>query len=178
MEAEYSEGLPTISLRSLELADADDVMSWGTDARVARFCRWETYTSRDDAVAFIRDFAIPHKWCRAICVAGRPAGSISVQVGEGSDACRGEIGYVLAHRYWGKGIATSAVRMAVRAVFAEFPGLQRIEGLVDTENYGSQRVLEKCGFVREGVLRKYMLLKGRMRDMVIFGILSEDIMRE
>ncbi|KAF3786137.1 putative ribosomal N-acetyltransferase [Nymphaea thermarum] len=178
MEFEDGEEGFTISLRPFELTDADDVMGWATDARVARFCRWMPYTSRDDAAAFIRDVAIPHSWCRAICLAGRPVGSISVEVGEGSSACRGEIGYVLAHRYWGKGIATTAVRKAVQAAFAAFPALRRIEGLVDSENFGSQRVLEKCGFVREGVLRKYMLLKGQVRDMVIFSILLEDIMQE
>ena len=45
---------------------------------------------------------------------------------------------------------------------------------MDVDNKGSQRVLEKAGFVREGVLRKYFLQKGRVRDMVIFSLLSTD----
>ena len=45
---------------------------------------------------------------------------------------------------------------------------------MDVENVGSQKVLEKSGFVREGVLRKYMLLKGKTRDMVMFSRLSSD----
>jgi RimJ/RimL family protein N-acetyltransferase len=45
--------------------------------------------------------------------------------------------------------------------------------VADVDNPASQRVLEKAGFVREGVLRKYILLKGRPRDMVIFSIVVD-----
>ena len=59
-------------------------------------------------------------------------------------------------------------------IFAEWPHLERLEAIVDVENPGSQRVLEKAGFQREGVLRKYMLLKGKTRDLVMFSLLSFD----
>jgi RimJ/RimL family protein N-acetyltransferase len=53
--------------------------------------------------------------------------------------------------------------------------LERLEALVDVENIGSQRVLEKAGFQKEGVLRKYLFMKGKSRDMIMFGILSTDL---
>ncbi|CAI0465908.1 unnamed protein product [Linum tenue] len=66
--------------------------------------------------------------------------------------------------------------MAVKAVFEEWgPELERVEGLVDVENVGSQRVLEKAGFYREGLLRRYVVFKGRSRDMVMFSILCSDV---
>ncbi|KAL4633587.1 hypothetical protein ACB092_04G132700 [Castanea dentata] len=49
-----------------------------------------------------------------------------------------------------------------------------LEAIVDAENVGSQRVLEKVGFQREGVLRMYMILKGKTRDLVMFSLLSSD----
>ena len=52
--------------------------------------------------------------------------------------------------------------------------MERLEAIVDVENVGSQRVLEKAGFQREGVLRKYMILKGKTRDLVIFSLLSSN----
>ncbi|XP_031498114.1 uncharacterized protein LOC116262728 [Nymphaea colorata] len=175
MAEEEGTGGLSISLRPFEIEDADDVMAWKGDPRVAAFCRWGTYTTLDEAIAFIQDFAIPHEWCRAICVAGRPVGCISVTIGKDEARCRGLLKYELAHRCWGKGVATSAVRLALPAVFRELPGLERIEAMVALENKGSMRVLEKCGFLREVILRKYVIGKGRLWDVALFSILSEEI---
>lgn len=87
---------------------------------------------------------------------------------------RGEIGYVLGRKYWGKGIATEAVRLVAAEIFKEKPEMERLEALVDVDNVGSQKVLEKVGFVREGVMRKFMYLKGNVRDMVMFSLLPSD----
>ncbi|XP_016505363.1 uncharacterized protein LOC107823251 [Nicotiana tabacum] len=98
-------------------------------------------------------------------------GSISVTP---NSVIRAELGYVLAYKYWGKGIVRKTVKMVTSVIFTELPNLERIEALVDVDNKGSQRVLEKAGFLKEGVLRKYMVLKGRSRDMVIFSFLATD----
>ncbi|XP_057485523.1 uncharacterized protein LOC130771850 [Actinidia eriantha] len=169
------EDFSNISLRLLDLSDVDDFMEWATDPQVAQFCSWDTFTSKEQAMAYIGDFIVPHPWFRAICLGDRAIGTISVSQNPGvENSCRGEIGYVLGSKYWGKGIATRAVKMVAADIFLEWPHLERLEGLVDVDNKGSQRVLEKAGFVREGVLRKYFLQKGRARDMVIFSLLSTD----
>ncbi|KAL4273413.1 hypothetical protein GQ457_13G026800 [Hibiscus cannabinus] len=165
---------PNLSLRPLDVSDIDAFMVWATDAKVARFCTWEPYTNKEDGLSFIKNTVVPHPWFRAICVHDRPIGAISVTSNSGNDKCRGELGYVLASKYWGRGIATKAVGMVAETIFDEWPHLERLEALVDVENLGSQRVLEKAGFQREGVLRKYVVLKGRSRDMVMFSLLSTD----
>ncbi|KAL5195096.1 putative ribosomal-protein-alanine acetyltransferase [Glycine soja] len=71
-------------------------------------------------------------------------------------------------------IATHAVKQVVKAAFSEFPHLERLQALVDVENVASQRVLEKAGFQREGVLRKYVVIKGKSRDMITFSVLPND----
>jgi RimJ/RimL family protein N-acetyltransferase len=86
-----------------------------------------------------------------------------------------ELGYVLGSKYWGKGITTCAVKQVVKVVFSEFSHLERLEALVDVENVGSQRVLEKAGFQKEGVLRKYLIRKGKSRDTIMFSLLSTDV---
>lgn len=67
--------------------------------------------------------------------------------------------------------------MVVSAVFSEWPDLERLEAFVDVDNKGSQRVLEKTGFLREGILRKYTVLKVKSRDLVIFSFLRTDSLR-
>ncbi|KAK6913961.1 GNAT domain [Dillenia turbinata] len=174
MEENFSE----ITLRPLDLSDVDDFMEWATDDRVSRYCSWEPYTSKKDALNYIRDIIVPHPWYRAICIHKKPVGAISVKPYFGNDGCRAQVGYGLAFKYWGKGIATRAVELAAMIVFKEYPNLERLEGLVDVDNVGSQRVLEKAGFVREGVLRKYMIMKDNCRDMVMFSLVATDLRRQ
>lgn len=163
-----------ITLRPLDLSDIDAFMVWASDDKVARFCTWDAYTSRADALDFIKNKVIPHPWFRAICLNGQPIGTISVTRNTGIDECRGELGYALGYKYWGKGIVTKAVKLVANTIFSEWPHLERLEALVLVENVGSQRVLEKAGFQREGVLRKYVTLKGKTRDLMMFSLLSAD----
>ncbi|KAL5707068.1 hypothetical protein ACHQM5_025162 [Ranunculus cassubicifolius] len=159
-----------LSLRPLNLSDVDDVLVWLTDDQVSHYCRWETYTSKEDALDYITNIAIPHPWYRAICLDNTLLG-IEILIPLLKLICRGELGYVVGSSYLGKGIATKAVRMVVDCIFDEWKELERVEALV---NVGSQRVLEKAGFVKEGVLRKYCILKGSTRDMVMFSFLKTD----
>jgi RimJ/RimL family protein N-acetyltransferase len=64
--------------------------------------------------------------------------------------------------------------LTIKAAFEEFDYLERLEAVADVDNPASQRVLEKAGFKREGVLRKYVRLKGESRDMVMFSFLVSD----
>lgn len=171
MQFDYSD----ISLRLLDLTDVDDFMEWFTDDNVTKFCSHDTtFISKEHAMRYIADVVIPHPWFRAICLNGKPIGSISVSPFHGSDRCRGEIGYEISSKYWGKGIATKAVKMVVSTIFFEWPHLERLEAVVAVDNLGSQRVLEKAGFIKEGVLRKYYLVKGIPKDVVMFSLLSTD----
>ncbi|KAI3469588.1 hypothetical protein Pfo_026251 [Paulownia fortunei] len=163
-----------ITLRPIALSDVDDFMVWATDDRVTKFCLWDTYTSKEQAVDYVKNHATPHPWLRVICIKNRAVGAISVTPYSGFGRCRGELGYVLAHKYWGKGIVTRAVKMVASTIFNEWPHLNRIQAVVDVGNKGSQRVLEKAGFQREGVLRNYKVLKGKTVDEVMYSILDTD----
>ncbi|OMP03996.1 hypothetical protein CCACVL1_02216 [Corchorus capsularis] len=163
-----------LSFRQLDVSDIDDFMVWATDEKVTRFCTWEPYTNKEDGLNFIKNTVLPHPWFRAICIDNRPIGAITVTSNSGNNRCRGELGYVLASKYWGKGIVTRAVKMVADTIFEEWPHLERLEALVDVENVGSQKVLEKAGFQKEGVLRKYFIHKGKCRDRVMFSLLSTD----
>ncbi|KAL2463895.1 Acyl-CoA N-acyltransferase (NAT) superfamily protein [Forsythia ovata] len=163
-----------ITLRPIELSDVDDFMVWAADDKVTRFCLWDTYTSKEQALNYIKNCAIPHPWLRVICIENRAIGAITVTPGSGFDRCRGELGYVLSYNYWGKGIVTRAVQMVASTIFKEWPYLERLQAIVATDNNGSQRVLEKAGFQLEGLLRKYRVIKGKTKDEVMFSLLSTD----
>ncbi|KAM3310305.1 hypothetical protein ACQJBY_031162 [Aegilops geniculata] len=178
MEQQRREPAPEteVTLREFTEADAEALFAWASDPRVVLFQRREAYARVDEARRYIRDHVLPHPWYRAICLDAVPVGSISVKPCPTDEGLRrASLGYRVAHGYWGRGIATRAVRMAAAAAFAEWPWLLRLEAVADVENPASQRVLEKAGFVREGVLRRYVVLKGRPRDMVMFSLVHSEL---
>ncbi|KAK1290878.1 hypothetical protein QJS10_CPB18g01433 [Acorus calamus] len=165
---------PKITLRKFDLSDVDDFLKWASDPRVTRYGRYDTpITTRAEALAHLRDVILPHPWFRAICVGDdkRAVGSILVDPCE-SEKCRASMGGRLACEYWGKGIATRAVEAVVKEIFEELPHLMRLEAVANVENVASQRVLEKAGLTREGVLRRYIVRRGRARDVVMYSVLS------
>ncbi|KAK9671259.1 hypothetical protein RND81_12G017500 [Saponaria officinalis] len=164
-----------LSIRPINSAiDAEDFFVWASDDLVTRFCTWDSYKSKEQAIEYINNNAMKHPYFKVICLNNKAIGAISLTLNDGNDKCRGELGYVLAREYWGRGIATWAVEAVVSTVFEERSELERVEALVDVENIGSQKVLEKVGFVKEGVLRKYCILKGKIRDMTMFSFLRKD----
>lgn len=74
-----------------------------------------------------------------------------------------EIGYWLGEPYWGKGIATEAVRQLVEIGFAETT-LVRIYAGIFSSNPASMRVLAKNGFVLEGIGRQAVYKNGQLLD--------------
>ncbi|KAL9232671.1 hypothetical protein vseg_007753 [Gypsophila vaccaria] len=164
-----------LSIRQINVAtDVDDFMVWASDDMVTKFCSFDSYKSKEQAIEYINNIAMKHPYFKVICLSNKAIGTISVTLNVGNDKCRGELGYLLAREYWGRGIATWAVQAVLSTIFEEREGLERVEALVDVENVGSQKVLEKVGFVKEGVLRKFCIQKGKTRDMVMFSFLREN----
>jgi RimJ/RimL family protein N-acetyltransferase len=82
---------------------------------------------------------------------------------------KAEIGYWLAKPYWGRGIMTAVVHRACEFAFQQW-GLARITAHVFALNAASARVLEKCGFVQEGYLRKHHQKDGQLLDARLYGL--------
>ena len=85
------------------------------------------------------------------------------------------LGYWVRTSAAGRGIATMATRLAAKFAFAQL-GLQRIEIVAAIGNVPSQRVAEKAGARREGVLRNRLLINGESLDAVLFSLVPEDVL--
>ena len=99
------------------------------------------------------------------------AGSICVTRQHNIHARTGELGYYIAQSFWGRGLATSAVRQMCEWVFAH-TDLLRIFAEPFAFNAASQRVLEKCGFACEGTLRANAVKKGAVLDMKMYALIK------
>lgn len=85
----------------------------------------------------------------------------------------GELGYELHPKYWGKGLASEAVRAVVECGHSTL-GLHRIEAWTLPGNGASDSVLKKAGFRYEGTHRQKAWFKGAYRDFRMFGRLEGD----
>ncbi|MBU3127858.1 GNAT family N-acetyltransferase [Clostridium tagluense] len=86
---------------------------------------------------------------------------------------RADLGYDLRPEYWNRGIMTEALDAVIDFTFNK-ADVNRIEASVSNENNASIRVLEKLGFIKEGVLRKRSYWGGSYRDMVMLSILKNE----
>ena len=86
----------------------------------------------------------------------------------------GTIGYWIGQPFAGKGYMTSALRVLLPTLFGEL-NLHRVEAACIPGNLASVRVLEKCGFAREGLARRYLCINGVWQDHYLYGLLDEDV---
>ena len=84
-----------------------------------------------------------------------------------------EMGYWIGEPYWGRGIASEAVRLILKYGFEEL-GIERIFAAAFDHNIGSMRVLLKNGFVKEGILRKAVYKNETYLDEHRFAKLKSD----
>ena len=86
---------------------------------------------------------------------------------------RGEVGFCLVPDARGRGLATRAMGLLIGWAFGAL-NLLRLEMTTTPNNAGAAAVAERLGFVREGVLRRRNVERGRRVDLVWFGLLQEE----
>jgi len=160
-------------LRSWSEADVPELAVACNDPEIAYWIPPipSPYTE-DDARAFISGEP-GESHSLAITLEGRIAGGIGM--GVNTHDYRGRIGYWVAAGARGRGVCTRALRLLARFGLDEL-GLVRLELITDPDNVASQRVAEKVGFRREGVLRAHLRHPdGRIRDSVMFSLLPGEL---
>ncbi len=86
---------------------------------------------------------------------------------------KGRIGYDLQYRHWGKGIMTEVLKEICHYGFEELC-LNRIEAEVMQGNKGSEKLLEKLQFKKEGILRQWMHWNDKFYDITMYSLLKSD----
>ncbi|MFT4024394.1 MAG: GNAT family protein [Flavihumibacter sp.] len=109
----------------------------------------------------------------AIETGGRFCGMIGVVPQKDVHRLGAEIGYWIGEPYWGRGIATQAVAAMIHYAFTQFPFVRLYAGIFE-HNAASMRVLEKNGFVKEGIGRKAIIKNGLVIDEHRYALLKQD----
>ena len=177
-------GLPTLDgarvrLRAPRAGDAADVLAVFGDAGHLRYWSHGPLADLDAARAYVDGIGAGWRerrlfqWAVTEPPADRLLGTVTL-VGWDREHRRAEVGFIVHPAQAGRGLATDAVRTALRFAFGPM-GLHRVEADVDPDNAASLRVLERLGFRREGLLRERWFTFGRWKDTVLLGLLAADL---
>lgn len=101
------------------------------------------------------------------------AGEIGIALKEDVFRLNAEIGYFISKKFWGKGLATQAVKKMTEYTFANFNIVRIVAGVFDF-NKSSMKVLEKNGYYLESVRKKAVIKKGEIIDDYIWVKLKEN----
>ena len=144
-------------LRRPRLSDAASIFEgYAQDELVTRYLAWRPHRSLADTEAFLqtRLGEWPTGPRTSWTITRRDDSQVIGMISQRQVVpFRISLAYVLARAVWKQGLMTEAAR-AVTQLALERPAIYRVEAYCDVENAASARVLEKLGFLREGVLRR------------------------
>jgi [ribosomal protein S5]-alanine N-acetyltransferase len=144
-----------VELRPVGPADAPILFeSWGRQPENFTHLTARVFAELSDARAYIAGlFQTPES--RAFHIVKRDGEVVGI-VKAAVVGHRAQVGYVVSKPFWGRGFATDAVRQLVTSLEAS-PSISRIWATCALDNAASARVLEKAGFQREAILKKWVI---------------------
>jgi RimJ/RimL family protein N-acetyltransferase len=167
-------------LRRPLMEDARNVfVRYASDPAVTRFLGWRPHASVEDTKLLISccnaewgQYGVGNYLIQSR-EDGALVGSVSLRL---VSAQRAATGYVLARDAWGRGYATEAL-LAMRSLALRL-GVLRLSAICHPDHRASWRVLQKCGFTREGVLRGHAqfpnIAPGVASDVLSYAFVFED----
>lgn len=165
-------------LRKIELNDALNLYEYLSRDEVTKYYDLDTLTSKQQVVDLIQGLLYRYKvgrqirWGISLKSNNNIIGTCGFHALE-PDHYKAEIGYELHPDYWGTGIMSEVLARVVGYGFEEM-NLNRIEAFYQPANTASKKVLEKNGFIYEGLLKKRFFTKGNFVDVALCALLRDD----
>ena len=166
-------------LREATTEDAPDMFRYLSDKDVVKHMGLEPFQSVEDALDEISWYQSIHedgsgiRWGITLKTSGKVIGSCGF-LNRSTKNYRAEVGFELSKEYWGKGIASEALEAVIKFGFEHY-SFERIEALIEPANVPSQKLVEKQGFKREGLLRHYEFTCGKFDDLYMYSLLKDDL---
>ena len=164
-------------LREIDMGDVDALFDIRSDERVMRYIGRSKAKEKSDSIELIeriiRDLKENTSISWAITLKDDPKligtiGYYRIKL----EHHRGEVGYALHPDHWGKGIMCEALNAVTEVGFQQF-GFHSIEGVTEPRNHSSNRLLQRCGFIREGLFKENYLWNGEFLDSTVYSKLAE-----
>jgi ribosomal-protein-alanine N-acetyltransferase len=168
---------PSLRVRIPCTDDAAALYRHASDPEVTRWFSWGPYIAEEEAHAYL--VRLPGQRARGeqldLVVEHLQAGPIGI-IGLAELSARdrrASVGTWLGRDWWGTGANRECKALMCHIAFALL-GLERVGAYANVEHARSQRALERIGFEREGVLRRFHRHHGRSLDVAVFSLLRED----
>ena len=165
-----------IKLRPLRLTDAARLAELANNEKISRNLRdgFPNPYTLADAEKFLKQFTNQDPVTFfGIEYNGEHVGNISLVKGQDIYRKSAEIGYFIGEPYWNNGIVTTAVNLITEYGFKHL-GIIRIHTGIFEYNTSSMRVLEKCGFTKEGVFRKSVFKQNKIWNEVRYSKINPE----
>jgi len=166
-----------LELRPWSMSDLDDLVAGANNPGIARNMTdaFPYPYTRESGEKFLQwaTTNCPSKMM-AICIDDKASGNIGMHPQADILRMNAEVGYWLAEAHWGKGIMTEALKQMIPIAFEALP-VSRIFARVFGHNIGSQKVVEKAGFILEGRFEQTIFKNGVYIDELIYAVRKEQI---
>lgn len=158
-----------VMLRELHEADVDETyLSWFQDATVTEFLDAKKI-SREDAINYMRHGRETRSYFMYALIAkdsNAHIGNVKIGPIQWAHLISDLVTVIGCREYWGKGLATEAIRLGNRVAFETY-GIRKLSGGIADGNVGSVKAYTGAGWVIEGRLKGHHLINGEPRDRII-----------
>lgn len=171
MSEKYQEDNGVIYLRELEAKDvSEEYISWFKDSVVTEFLDSKKITKQDAIDYMVNGRKTGLHIMYGIFDANTDAHIGNIKVGPIAKGHQtSDLVTVIGNRdYWGKGIATQAIRLGNKVAFEEH-GIRKLSGGVADGNIGSVKAYTRAGWVEEARLEGHHLINGEVRDRILIS---------
>ena len=163
---------PTLTLRHFKNGDQESLVENANNIKIFNnvkdtFPHPYTYADASWWIEFCKETNQPATTF-AIDIDEKVIGAVGIIIGNDVQRVTSEIGYWLGENYWGKGVATEALKQMTDYAFQNFPDLVRLWAAVFEYNKPSMRVLEKAGYEFEGIRKKATIKNGVVIDEYVY----------
>jgi ribosomal-protein-alanine N-acetyltransferase len=167
-----------LKLRRLKITDVNEILALRSNPEIMKYIPRPLITTKEEALEFIStmDANINANslinWAITTKENDLLIGMIGFYRTKPEDF-RSEVGYILSGDFQGKGIITESLKRVIQFGF-EVLKLNSIEAVIDPENFGSEKVLLKNNFVKEGHFKEHVFFEGKFLDCVFYSLLNKN----
>jgi ribosomal-protein-alanine N-acetyltransferase len=165
-------------LREFTELDAQNIFEYASDPEVNFFMPWDKHETINDTKKYLDKSKIAFQnsdsidWGIELKSENKLIGAISIRNWNDINSCA-DAGYIIARKYWGRGITTEALKTVIKFSFENLHA-NRVEAHCDENNSASFRVMEKAGMKYEGTHREKFFIKGKFISVRFYSILKSE----
>lgn len=162
-----------IRFKAVEMEDAKTIHEYASNPDVKKFIGWPLSITIEDTNELVsgmikKEAAGTHLYATVIAKDTNQIVGTVIVFNFNREANHAEVGYVFHQDYWNKGYGTRSIALIDKFVFTEL-GLHKLNARVTDVNIGSKRILEKNGYIHEGLQKDQDFVDGKYYDLALLA---------